>query len=261
MKNLIVILMLVVLTAGFVFAQDTTPAPPPTTDVEQIAILKHFLEGEKKHLDFVYNTMRWTYGIGIGLFTLIAGLLVYFNITSAKSIRTKVEGNLEAGLEEKLERKLSDLDRTRLQPIRKHVKFLSAYRESKIHVYGQAAYKDDLMTQINDMLVDRMDMEHVNSKNSVTEGSVLASDIVVFCHPGHPGEREAVAQAPANAELKNLTQLIKGKNIPLVIYSQNGNRLSSEENQLVHGNIWYTYANMPLSLVTTLYSVSRTFYR
>lgn len=261
-KKYLICLLIICLLSLFSFGQapDSTLLEAPSIAESKVEVLEYFFEKEGEHRNYLYNVMKWTYGAGVIVLGLITGLLVFFNKNTAASIQKSVEANLEAEVVKRLETRLAAIDREKIRPLNDHVNFLAGYKKSRIKFFGCAEDFPVLSQKIGPMLIDAMDMEQVIFRENVTSGALKDAEIVVFCHAGPTVSPEADGLVP-NPELVKLVGLIKGKNVPLIIYTDGKQgSLNDAERQLVSENIWYTYANMPLSLIHALYATSHTFH-
>lgn len=206
------------------------------------------LAEQKDHRDYlghVLNKGIWTIGIFFGLITAILG---FFGFKSWQNFKQSAEHMFSKKAEDLLIQQIAIFDQKRIAPLKKQLDVLQQYKNAQILFLGESGLLNALKSFIQPIF-HQSGMHDLVFANELNNTILKTADIIVL----HYNPDYAI-------DLITVLKSLKNRTVPVVIYSPDGKRQSPEERQALQIHQWYTFANMPLSLVTQIDHAASVFY-
>lgn len=206
------------------------------------------LKEQKEHRAYLGHVLEkgiWAISV---LFVVATAVFGFFGFNSWQSFKKAAEGKFSRQADKLLTQQLAFFDKNRIEPLKQQLHVLQQYKSSTILFLGQTEVLNELKAFI-EPIFNRSGMYDLVFSERLNNGEFQNADIIVLHY-----------DSDYSISLETILRKLHQKVVPVVIYSPSRDRQTEAEQTALKLHQWYTFANMPLSLVTQIFNAASVFY-
>lgn len=221
---------------------------------EEYRLYREFIE---RQWDQWQRFVEWLFGIAAGVFALACAAAAFLGLRTIKGatrqIKDAVEEDLSRIASEQVKRMSTEL-RGNIDYLKRVVQRERSYRTSRVLATATQAYLTEMQKELS--LLERSGIsvkaEPWPLANLVEQVDQRKVDIVVYRYAGEENGRDPMLDGVITA----LTTA--RRRVPLCVYAPLV-RVDKTDESILKRYEWYTFANTPVTLVTSVYSLTHVF--
>lgn len=216
----------------------------------EIKEFRSFIETERHNFQTYIECLLWLAGLLIALFI---GMLGFLSIKTYKDLIPILENSIKEKIDKSVDKNLEDVNE-KIDALQLIINREILYKNSGILIVGDTNDFKSMEEEIT-ILENYINKQCVKTIeiNEFNKGiSSLNPSIVVFCNKNGYKEREQFINI-----IETLNKL--KHSIPLIIYTYGQQQLRDERTDIANSYFWTTYANNPVTLVGSIFTLAHSF--